>query len=338
MENFTNCTDFEVDGKWRARGKPFEWFDGFVCFLVLIGIIGNSLVIYIKHRLSRTQVTPINRLVVCLAVADLLTAVFILPLPEYENLPRSPWAEFYCHVIESRFFLWVSFRASVYTLTVIAIERFLAIVHPFIYRARVHNRNVKYTIAAIWIIPLVLRFPQLLWNVVGPCGRCDFVYRSRSSAVVYTIVLFVVEFVCPLIIMVYTSIKIIIMLRRERFHHADTIDPSRSRRPTQLQAIQRRFTIMFIFICATFMLLWTPDQLGIFLYRLGVFSRAYTEQVYQQVFLKLSFLNGATTNPIIYSICLPVFRRAVKEVVTCRRTSDRTQAQMMEMTTTPSPV
>lgn len=337
MENNTRCNDFERGEAWHV--SSFEWFRAFDCLFILIGIIGNSLVIYIQFSLSETRVGKVSstiRLVICLATADLLTAIFLIPIPFIANIPNNAAGEFYCHVINSRYLLWVSFRASVYTLTTIAIERFLAIAYPFTYRIWAHKNYVKYALLAIWICPLIIRFPTMYFRVVGDCGRCVTRYPlSRHSEKVYYTFLFLTEYLCPLIIMAYTNIRVIVELRRDGSGQADKGVPSARQQSTQLQSMRRRFTIMFIFICASFILLWTPDQLGIFLYRIGATPRTYTSKDVFDVFVTISFLNAAVANPIIYSVCLPTFRRTVKDLLMCRGMDKSQQSIMMHMATTP---
>ncbi|XP_041484708.1 galanin receptor 2a-like [Lytechinus variegatus] len=333
MENNTTCHDFGGGDTWHVT--PFERFRVLDCFFILIGIIGNSFVIYIQLSLNEARIgrdsSSTNRLVVCLAIADLCTAIFLIPVPRIVNIPNTAAGKFYCHIINSRYLLWVSFRASVYTLATIAIERFLAVAHPYTYRVWAHKKYVGYAVLAIWLCPVIIRFPMMYFRTVDECGRCRSRYPEPNSLKVYYSFLFVIEYLCPLIIILYTNTRVIAELGRGRFDQ-DTSDPTARQQSTQLQSARRRLTVMFIFICASFILLSTPDQFGIFLYRIEALPRTYPSTVIFDVLVAISFLNAAVANPLIYSVCLPTFRQAVKGLLMCRGI-DRTRSSLMAPTT-----
>lgn len=332
-----NCSYYTRTDPWYVFGIP-KWSDTVSYILMFIGIIGNAFVIYIQRRLANGQegarATPTNRLTICLATADLLTAIFLLPFPRFGNFPNNAAGNLYCHIIGSRYMLWVSFRASVYTLTTIAIERFCAIVYPSVYKVWFHNNYVKYAIGAIWICPLIIRLPQMTFRVVDDCGNCYTNYPSEHSQAIYGSLLFLIEFLAPFFIITYTSIRTMCELSRHTSIDGGGSSGQRTmNESTRLQLLKRRLTIMFFSICVSFMLLWTPDQLGIFLYHLRVLPRDYTSTAFYRISLKIAFLNAATTNPVIYSLCLPNFRRAMKDLLMCRGI-DRSREPIVDLTTT----
>lgn len=318
-----NCTVLSnTSDHWTLIGDPFPPYDYILCLLIVIGIVGNSLVIFIKirHGGSRSGggVTETNRLVIGLATADLLTAVFLVPVPEYVNVPRNAAGEFYCRVLESKVLAWICFIASVYTLTTISVERFFAVVYPYYYRIWVKKHHVKYSFLAIWISAFVINIYSIAFHTIDECGRCDSIYPSTRSRRVNGVFIFLIEYLGPLFIMTYTSIRAMCVLRRSAVKDADESSRSIRRQSTQLEMLRRRYTKMFIFIFASFMILWTPDQLAFLLYNLGVLSDQFTGTKAYKFVINLAFLNAATANPIVYSLCLPSFRQAVKDLLMCR--------------------
>ncbi|XP_041484379.1 galanin receptor 2a-like [Lytechinus variegatus] len=318
-----NCTVFpNTSDQWTLIGDPFPRFDYVLCLLIIIGVVGNSLVIFIKIRQGGSRsgggLTETNRLVIGLATADLLTAVFLIPVPELVNVPHNAAGEFYCRILESRFLAWICFIASVYTLTTISVERFLAVVYPYYYRIWIKKHHVKYSFLVIWLSSTVINIPTIAFHSIDGCGRCNSTIPSTRSRRINGVFIFLIEYLGPLFIMAYTSVRVLIVLRRSVIKDVNEGDKSLKRQSTQLDMLRRRFTRMFIFIFAAFMVLWTPDQLAFLLYNCGVLDDEFTGTKAYRIFVNLAFLNAATANPIIYSLCLPSFRQAVKDLLLCR--------------------
>ncbi|XP_015753300.1 PREDICTED: neuromedin-U receptor 2-like [Acropora digitifera] len=126
--------------------------------LYIFGPIGNSMVIRIVHK-TREMHTTTNYLLANLAVSD---AIVILIIPMYfaysggfgllvENLGKLLCK---CVVIGD-----IAMASSALTLSVIAVERYHAILKPFSSNLRLNEQNIKKAIALIWISSTVLGFP-----------------------------------------------------------------------------------------------------------------------------------------------------------------------------------
>ena len=128
--------------------------------LYIFGVIGNSMVIRIVHK-TREMHTTTNYLLANLAVSD---AIVILIIPMYfaysggfgllvENLGKLLCK---CVVIGD-----IAMASSASTLSVIAVERYHAILKPFSSNLRLNEQNIKKAIALIWILNTVLGFPEI---------------------------------------------------------------------------------------------------------------------------------------------------------------------------------
>ena len=70
-----------------------------------------------------------NLLIINLAVADLLFIVFCVPFTATDYvLPFWPFGEIWCKIVQ--YLIVVTAYASVYTLVLMSLDRFLAVVHP----------------------------------------------------------------------------------------------------------------------------------------------------------------------------------------------------------------
>ncbi|XP_072170049.1 allatostatin-A receptor-like [Diadema setosum] len=313
-----SCVNFTNEEPWiLIENISYFWYDYVAFVLIVIAIVGNSFVILIQSRLGGARVggKSANRLIIGLAVADLLTAFFYIPLPEYVNVPPTTAGEFYCRVIEPKSLAWVCFMASVYTLTTISIERYLAIAYPYSYRTWAKHGYEKFAFSLIWLAAVLINLFTFLFGDMDECGRCLFNFPSLRSRKVFGVFLFIFEYFGPLCIMSYTNLQSILKLRQYSLglHVA-----SKATLSQDAQAIHRRLTTMFTVIFVTFFVLWTPDQICFLVYNLGVLSDNFTKTVAYKVLVKAAFVNACTMNPFIYSVWVPSFRRQATAYLTCR--------------------
>ena len=125
----------------------YTLFYSSILFL-LIGFIGNVLVIRIVHK-TREMHTPTNYLLVSMAVSDIVT---ILMWPLYFFV----YWKFFCKLIE---LVQVCIMISCITMTVLAVERYYAIMKPLRNGQRLREDNIKKAIACIWVASVVKCLP-----------------------------------------------------------------------------------------------------------------------------------------------------------------------------------
>lgn len=128
--------------------------------IILAGMLGNGLVITVV-RTTKTMHTTINFLLVNLAVADLLTLLWLIPAEVFKFLdhPGGDFGNFLCKFVTLNSLPMVTLSVSGVTLTVIALERYHALLRPMSSRFRLRTDNVKYAITGVWLFCIVVLIP-----------------------------------------------------------------------------------------------------------------------------------------------------------------------------------
>ncbi|CAJ1058618.1 trace amine-associated receptor 4-like [Xyrichtys novacula] len=131
---------------------------GRVCVLCLLvpipifAIIGNLFIIAAFARFQSLR-TPTNYFIVSLAVADLLVAVLVMPFSLVRSVDRWHFGQCFCR---AHLFLDVTFcTTSIFNLTCVALDRYIAVCDPLHYPTRMSPRRVAVMLLLCWILPLV---------------------------------------------------------------------------------------------------------------------------------------------------------------------------------------
>ncbi|XP_046805481.1 allatostatin-A receptor [Lucilia cuprina] len=130
-----------------------------LCFgvIALTGFFGNILVILVVC-LNKQMHSTTNLLIVNLAVADLLFVIFCIPFTAADYVADSwPFGDLWCRTVQ--YLIVVAAFTSIYTLVLMSIDRFLAVVHPIRSRMLRTEKITKICIAAIWTVILLVCLP-----------------------------------------------------------------------------------------------------------------------------------------------------------------------------------
>ena len=133
--------------------------------IAAVGLAGNLLVIAVVLG-SRRMRTSTNVLIINLAVADLLFIVLCVPGTAVGYaLPVWPFGVAWCRVYQ--YVIHVTAYASVYTLVLMSLDRYLAVVHPIRSMTVRTERNASVVAAVAWTIIVAVNAPVLaVYDVV----------------------------------------------------------------------------------------------------------------------------------------------------------------------------
>ncbi|XP_060577822.1 5-hydroxytryptamine receptor 4-like [Ruditapes philippinarum] len=135
----------------------------FPCFT----LIGSSFVIIAVYTHKRLH-TITNAFVVSLAVADSLVAILVMPFGIYQQFNNKTWnlSRELCLITTSFDVMFTT--TSIFNLSCLAIDRYLAICRPFDHE-RLTRGKVICMLSLCWIIPIFISFVPILnkWNTIG---------------------------------------------------------------------------------------------------------------------------------------------------------------------------
>ena len=300
-----NCRDLKEFGTQSSVMNETTSLD-FVLFyssipLLVIGLIGNVLVIRIVHK-TREMHTPTNFLLANMAVSDVI-AVSLWPMYYLE------FSEFLCKFLVP---IEISILVSCITLTVLAVERYHALLKPFRTGLRLSVDNIKQFIAVIWIASVLICLPEFFLNewseqystCVGP-----WTFETNRANKAYVMVQAVITlFQLAIVCFCYGS-----LIRGLYFTNAVCPETDGERRSEK-----RKLVITFTLVTAGFFIGYTPTALIYPVIQYGYDEQA--DKLYSALVgvFDFVFVCSLCFNPVIYAFRSSNFKEGFKRILLCR--------------------
>ncbi|XP_062817040.1 substance-P receptor isoform X1 [Anolis carolinensis] len=276
--------------------------------VVLVAVVGNGLVIWVvlAHRRMRTVT---NYLLVNLAASEAAMAA-LNTLVNFTYAVHNDWyyGRFYCHF--QNFFPVASVFSSIYSMTAIAVDRYMAIIHPL--KPRLSAAATKVLICVIWALALLLSFPQGYYATTEQLpGRVVCLVdwpenTTRTYEITYHFCVTGLSYVLPLAVIgcAYAEVGITLW--------ASGIPGDSSDRYQEQVSAKRKVVKMMIVVVCTFAVCWLPFNVYFLLQYIHV--EWYEHSYIQQVYLAVLWLAMSSTmyNPIIYCCLNDRFRMGFK--------------------------
>lgn len=279
--------------------------------MVIFNLVGNTLVILVVMR-NRSMKTPTNYLLVNLASADIVVAIFIgiqfIATPTF-NHPQGTLGSVLCKTITAGTPGWVGAVASVFSLVAISIERYWAVLHP-------HSQKIKLTKTKIIILALLSWMVSIIWAIPGfwattyikEINGCAHSFSKPIYAQLYTVGWSVVAGVIPITIMGALYSRVVYRLW---FVNNEATEATQR----ALLRYRKRVTKMVIFVTVVYILCWVPELL---IYFLG-FTGAITLEAIHHAIASALIVFNSSINPTVYSLQSSKFRKHLGELICCRK-------------------
>ncbi|ODN04109.1 Neuropeptide Y receptor [Orchesella cincta] len=282
--------------------------------ILILGIIGNGCVVLIfTFRKLKIRKLP-TPLLANLAVGDLLITVFCLETSYLSLLWQYwPFGQFLCFALSP--VKPIAVFVSCYTLIALSVDRYMGVKNPL--SSRISNKHVKWTIALVWILAVFTAIPTGLFtayeiHILTGLPRCgEYAWESEMKEMIYDLSLITLQFLIPVIVLIYTYTRISIVVCRNR---AVRHRMSQGTSPKQKSLRTVRMSLMVVM---GYCIGWFP-------YNLVSLLAKYTElgesDNFPYVFVACHWLamSHSVYNPIIYFWLNDSFRITVLELF-CRK-------------------
>ncbi|KAF7247435.1 Substance-K receptor [Varanus komodoensis] len=152
----TPSTVFSLPG-WQIAAWAIAYLS-----IIIVSAVGNSTVIWIILTHKQMRIVP-NYFIVNLALSNfLMTALNRVFNFIYASHNVWYFGEGFCQFLN--FIPITAVFVSVYSMTAIAAERYVAIVYPF--KKKLASGNSKVITGNIWLAAIGLAFPQFLYSEI----------------------------------------------------------------------------------------------------------------------------------------------------------------------------
>ncbi|XP_071500771.1 allatostatin-A receptor-like [Diadema antillarum] len=316
-------TKVPLSSGWTWQAITWSWWSILQMFTAMLGIVGNSLVIIVlftRRQLSRSTDTLIG----ALAAADLLASVFMIPHPMPRTVPSSVLGQLYCKVVYTSMFLWISFNASIFTLTAIAVERYIAVAYPFHFKNFITRKRVVIVITCSWIMGFITTIFEFKTTYVdNSSNHCSSLFLSKDTQMLMGTILFLLVFVIPaLLSLTMQAMTAHALYRQSLVFRKEGNQEGRSNPSARHLEARKRVLQMLFIVVLIFIICWGPSQCFYFTFNLGLLPDSYWYSPLSNALVLLSFGNSCA-NPIIYTIRYPEFREAIRELFSAKKGKSR---------------
>ncbi|KAL9973784.1 hypothetical protein ACROYT_G020286 [Oculina patagonica] len=272
--------------------------------ILLCNVIGNVLVIVVIKKNKKLH-NANTFLLANLAASDVAFAILsfvIFRLPQQSgSIWINSFGEFIFHAL-----------ASIFMLVALAVERYFAILKPFVHLTRAVKSLMWKVLLAIWILAGVLSAPGY------PIAALRRAYAKENATMnvtdgepvwletlstVYIFVVFAFGLILPSVVMIFCYSRVIyhVWLKTEA-NRATNLALLRSR---------RKLTKLFIIVTVIFIVTWTPTFGTLIKTQ---FLKSENSWKFELSSMLLALL-GSAANPVIYSFRCPRFRQEVVKLL-----------------------
>lgn len=285
--------------------------------IFLIGITGNSLVVYVVVR-NKTMQSVTNLFIMNLALSDILMCMLAVPFTPISFF-QEYWVlgKFLCQIVN--FSMGVSVYVSTLTSLAIAIDRYFVIVHPF--KPRMKLSVCLLLIGVVWIVSISISLPLAIYIELQPSDngtgnstvnvKCQESWPTPMSRRFHNVASLVLQYLIPFTIITYSYTKVwIILSNRKR--------PGKTKEKEQLELKRKKKTnLMLVAMVFIFAVCWMPLNSVHFIME---FNTSFTKYEYFSTFFFIAHviaMSSTIYNPFLYTWLNENFRKEFRQVIPC---------------------
>ncbi|NWI60229.1 BKRB2 protein, partial [Calyptomena viridis] len=296
------CVNADV-WKWLQDFQP-----GFLWFIFILGAIENSFVLTVLcfHKSSSTvaEIYLAN-----MALADLIL-VCVLPFwaINISNNFQWPFGLFLCKGVN--IMSHMNFYSSIYFLTLVSIDRYLALVKTMSLGRMRRTVCAKWNSFVIWVCAFLICSPTMVFRNLHyfeeyNITACALVYPVGYWELTNNCLLNIVGFVIPFCVITYCTTQIIKVLRSSELQKMKVVQT------------EKRATMLVLTVLLLFIICWLPFQISTFIDTIHYFAPTLKclddiNEIVTQIATYCAFSNSCL-NPILYVIVGKHFQKKAVE-------------------------
>ncbi|KAH9505583.1 Neuropeptide CCHamide-1 receptor [Bulinus truncatus] len=300
----------------------------------IIGLVGNgTLIISVmankdgclhlcEFYLPQVMCNIPNIFIVSLSIGDFLLILVSVPVTSLiYTLKNWPFGTAMCKINE--FIQTVSLGVSVFTLTALSADRYVAIVNPM---AKLTGRTLRTTIASvvgIWLLSTLLALPDAIFGVVFRYPHNNTVYLICNAADpdssdyfrIYTIIRFVVYFLLPMTTIGFFYVMMARILIRSSSNVPVDSKTGAANHNRQMAARKKVAHVVLSFVII-FIVCWLPRHVYLFIFHFADIEFNDFLHVFKILAFCLTFVNSCL-NPFALYFLSGQFRKYYNRYLFC---------------------
>ena len=291
------------------------------CLIFIVSLVANSLIVMIVYKMPNLK-KPINYFIVNMALSDLLSAIFWVPLNlsiVHTNsvLNGGQLGQAFCKLVF--FFGNVSIAVSTENLILIAVDRFGAVVFP-LRSPLIRSKLCPFFILATWIVAVAGSSPYLFVSELDefPDGsscvmKWRKVFGESSSYASFLLPKTILFMYIPVLFLVIIYSIIVIKLNTQRHPGEQSANTQQRRNRRNINVLQ-----MSIAIVTVFGLCFLPYSINCLITEYKASSTHFSCSFWLFLIATIDMANAyCAINPVICFIFSSNYRKALKRIIKC---------------------
>ncbi|XP_072301308.1 G-protein coupled receptor 39 [Eucyclogobius newberryi] len=305
------------------------------CLILVTGILGNSITIRVAHVLKRNGYLQKNVTdhMVSLACSDLLVLLIGMPVELFSAIwfPFSSTSGNASCKIYNFLFEACSY-ATILNVATLSFERYVAICHPFKFKA-LGGKRTSGLITFAWLVSVLVALPLLVATGTQghipvrqdmPAQNLTFCTNLRDKWVMFRVSIFVAFLVYMIVLVGVAFMCRAMILVLTRPMGAAGSDANGKHESPKVKMARKQTIIFLGLIVGSLMVCWLPNQIRRLMMAAVPKSRWTVSFFHSYVTLHpiadTFFYLSSVINPFLYNLSSRQFRGVFLQVLKCRLT------------------
>ena len=280
-----------------------RWYVGLIClFLYPIGFIAicANICVLIATVRSRKLRDNTGIIIASMAVNDLVSGVFLF------EFTITMWmvdhSVLYCQIQNAISYCFVAM--SVMHVIFMNIDRYVYIMHPFLYQRYNTRLRTLACVASIWLLPVT----SLLIHRIPGHRSVSCMYAAHTLSI--ALISFSSVVIVPAILMAFLFYRLYGVVRRQSSAVQQQVTQAQSPSSPHVKRSQKKAIKLITMIMALFLCCWIPSQIVPTLFLAFDADIKLLLNYFYPWFFVFGFLNPAL-NPIVYVMYNPRYKQEV---------------------------